>query len=174
MRCCKTDSEYRKTNVKDFVTVADIKSQDMLRNNLAAVYPSAVIVSEEDNESVRQDLYASNCTGYVLDPIDGTYNFARDMRELAISIGYIEHGQIVAGVVYDPYKEELYEAEQGKGARRNGHLIRVSEHTLSVEQALPLAMATMMLRRSGISNGTLAYINRPVLCHGRAVRGVPY
>jgi myo-inositol-1(or 4)-monophosphatase len=61
-----------------------------------------------------------------LDPIDGTYNFKRDMRESAISIGYIEKGKPVAGVIYDPYREELYEAEQGKGAFRNGDKITVS------------------------------------------------
>ncbi len=115
-----------KSNAKDFVTVADIKSQDIIRSALVEYYPGAVILSEEDDETTRQPMYDEKFTGYILDPIDGTYNFKRGMLESAISIGYIENGQPVAGVVYDPYKDELYEAELGKGARRNGQPIHVS------------------------------------------------
>jgi myo-inositol-1(or 4)-monophosphatase len=86
-----------------------------------------MILSEEDTEEARKIMYASNFTGFILDPIDGTYNFKRDMRESAISIGYIEKGEAVRGVVYDPYREELYEAERGKGAFKNGERIAVSE-----------------------------------------------
>jgi myo-inositol-1(or 4)-monophosphatase len=115
-----------KTNVKDFATVADIKSQDIIRVELAKHFPSAMILSEEDDEVARRPMYDPGFSGFVLDPIDGTYNFKRDMKESAISIGYIENGHPVAGVVYDPYKDELFEAEIGKGAQRNGQPIRVS------------------------------------------------
>lgn len=116
-----------KTNRKDFVTVADIKSQNILRDELRAAYPDAVILSEEDDESARQALFADDFTGFVLDPIDGTYNFKRDMRESAISIGYIEQGESVAGVIYDPYKDELYSVTKGGGAFRNGEPIYVGD-----------------------------------------------
>lgn len=116
----------QKTNVKDFVTVADIKAQNIIRTALAAAYPDAVILSEEDPEQERQKLYAPDFTGFVLDPIDGTYNFKRDMRESAISIGYIESGDIKTGVVFDPYKDELFSAVIGEGATRNGQPIHVS------------------------------------------------
>lgn len=114
-----------KSNTKDFVTVADIKSQDILRNELKVAFPDAVILSEEDSEEDRKKLFATDFTGFVLDPIDGTYNFKRDMRESAISIGYIENGESTAGVIYDPFKDELYTAEKGKGAFRNGQQIHV-------------------------------------------------
>lgn len=115
-----------KTNVKDFVTVADIKSQNIITERLRAVHPDAVILSEEHPEEERKKLFEPDFTGFVLDPIDGTYNFKRDMRESAISIGYIEHGQIKTGVVYDPYKDELYAATIGQGATRNGEPLHVS------------------------------------------------
>ncbi len=115
-----------KSNAKDFVTVADIKSQDILRNMLSEAFPGVAILSEEDHETVRQQLFDPDFTGFVLDPIDGTYNFKRDMRESAISIGYIERGEAVRGIIFDPYKDELYEAEQDKGALRNGERIFVS------------------------------------------------
>jgi myo-inositol-1(or 4)-monophosphatase len=126
MRLSTERGATEKSNVKDFVTVADIKSQDILRAELQRAFPDKAILSEEDPENARQAMYAPDFTGFILDPIDGTYNFKRDMRESAISIGYIEKGEPVAGVVYDPYREELYEAQKGKGAFRNGEKITVS------------------------------------------------
>jgi myo-inositol-1(or 4)-monophosphatase len=116
----------QKSNSKDFVTVADIKSQQMLRAELAKSFPDAIILSEEDSETQRAALYAPDFTGFVLDPIDGTYNFKHDMRESSVSVGYIENGQSIAGVIFDPYKDELFEALRGNGAWRNGKQIRVS------------------------------------------------
>ncbi len=118
--------QQNKTNTKDFVTVADIKSQDMLHKTLAEHFPDAVILSEEDSEEDRAQLFDEDFTGFVLDPIDGTYNFKRDMKESAISIGQITLGRSVAGVIYDPYKQELYWAEEGKGAFCNDQPISVS------------------------------------------------
>jgi myo-inositol-1(or 4)-monophosphatase len=128
MRSSGDRDATEKTNAKDFVTVADIKSQDILRQELSRSFPGVVILSEEDAEDVRKAMYAPDFTGFVLDPIDGTYNFKRDMRESAVSIGYIENGESVYGVVYDPYREELFEAEKGKGALKNGKKIAVSGH----------------------------------------------
>ncbi len=125
-----TNKEHtEKTNAKDFVTVADIKSQDILRGYLKNIYPNTVILSEEDDEADRRAMFAPEFTGFVLDPIDGTYNFKRNMKESAISIGYIERGQSKCGVIYDPYKDELYETEQGKGAFCNGEQISVSNQS---------------------------------------------
>ena len=115
-----------KTNTKDFVTVADIKSQAILRDKLLENEPQAIVLSEEDPEDQRKAMFAKDFTGYVLDPIDGTYNFKRDMKESAISIGYIENGTPIRGVIYDPYKDEMYSTEKGKGAFRNGEPIHVS------------------------------------------------
>lgn len=117
----------QKTVANDFVTVADIKSQDLIRKELATAFPDVVIVSEEDSDKIRAQLGDTEFTGFVLDPIDGTYNFKRGMQESAISIGYIENGQPKIGIIYDPYKDESFEAEVGKGAFCNGQSIRVSE-----------------------------------------------
>lgn len=126
MRSSTERDATEKTNVKDFVTVADIKSQDILRGELQRDFPGVTILSEEDSEEMRKAMYAADFTGFILDPIDGTYNFKRDMRESAISIGYIENGEPTAGVIYDPYRDELYEVEKGKGASKNGEAISVS------------------------------------------------
>ncbi len=126
MRTSDERGSTDKSNAKDFVTVADIKSQNILKEMLNKAFPGIVVLSEEDDETARQAMFAPGFTGFIIDPIDGTYNFKRDMRESAISIGYIEDGRPVAGVVYDPYRDELYEAEEGKGALKNGTAIHVS------------------------------------------------
>lgn len=115
-----------KSNAKDFVTAADIKAQGILRQGLRQCYPQSVVLSEEDTEADRQALYDPQFTGFIVDPIDGTYNFKRDMRESAVSVGYVEHGQPLAGVIYDPYKNEMFSVERGRGAWCNGTQIRVS------------------------------------------------
>jgi myo-inositol-1(or 4)-monophosphatase len=120
---------HTKLNAKDLVTVSDIKAQDLIRTRLLDRYPDAVVLSEEDSPEARRPMFAADFTGYILDPIDGTYNFKRDMRESAISIGYIENGQPHAGVVYDPFKDELFEATVGQGAFCNSLPIHVSDQT---------------------------------------------
>ncbi len=118
-----------KLNRKDFVTIADIKSQNILRENLAKHFPDDVILSEEDPEEQREALFTPDFTGFVLDPIDGTFNFKRNMKESAISIGFIENGHPIAGVIFDPYRDELFTVEVGKGAYCNGQPINVSAQT---------------------------------------------
>jgi myo-inositol-1(or 4)-monophosphatase len=119
-----------KSNPKDFVTLADIQAQEIIRKTLAAGFPEAITLSEEDPEAEWTALYEPDFTGFVIDPIDGTYNFKRDMRKSAVSIGYIDNGESVAGVVYDPYQDELYEAEKGRGALRNDETIHVSSQAV--------------------------------------------
>ena len=116
-----------KSGATDFVTVADIKSLDLLRKSLLENFRGTDVLSEEDSEEERKQLYEPGFTGFVLDPIDGTYNFKRGMKESAISVGYIENGKSIAGVIYDAYKDELFEAELGSGARLNGEPIHVSD-----------------------------------------------
>jgi myo-inositol-1(or 4)-monophosphatase len=118
-----------KSSVKDFVTEADLKVQDIIRDYLAQELAGTTVLSEEDSEDARQELYAADFSGFVIDPIDGTYNFKHGMQESAISIGYIEHGEPLHGVIYDTYKDELYVASKGRGAQCNGKPISVSGHS---------------------------------------------
>lgn len=127
--------QTNKSNKKDFVTVADIKSQDILRRSLERSFPGVAILSEEDSEEERAKLFDPRFTGFVLDPIDGTYNYKRDLRESAISIGDVVDGEIVHGVVYDPYKNEVFAAERGKSAFRNGQPIVVNQNYSGLDGA---------------------------------------
>jgi myo-inositol-1(or 4)-monophosphatase len=159
-----------KSNAKDFVTVADIKLMDIVGTQLRKHFPNDAMLSEEDPEAERQQLFDPGFTGFVIDPIDGTYNFKRDMRESAISIGHVTDGEPDWGVIYDPYKDELYVTEKGKGAFRNGRPIHVSDHARIEGASIATsnsyddkAMARNLRRHVGIyeQGGVMPWTNVP-------------
>ena len=111
----------------NFVTVYDKKVQETLRKKLLEILPEAVFVGEED------DVHASIKKGFafIVDPIDGTTNFIKDYHVSAISAGLAKDGEKYIGVVYNPYLDEMFTAERGKGAFLNGRPIHVSRNPLS-------------------------------------------
>lgn len=111
----------------NFVTQYDVAVQQRLRDGLLALAPQAQFVGEEEGAhgDVRQG------AAFVVDPIDGTTNFIKDYRHCAISVGMLQDGAPVRGVIYDPYTQSLFSAEQGKGAFLNGAPIHVSPHGLA-------------------------------------------
>ncbi len=111
----------------NFVTVYDKKVQTELKERLFEILPEAVFVGEED------DMHASINKGlaFIVDPIDGTTNFIKDYNTSAISVGLTNDGQPYMGVVYNPYLNEMFTAEKGKGAYLNGKQIQVSKQPLS-------------------------------------------
>lgn len=115
-----------KTNTKDFVTEADIATEKIIVEGIEAAIPGSIVLSEEHSPEKQQQLYQPDFTGFVVDPIDGTYNFKHDMRESGVSIGYIENGEPAAGVIYDPYKDEMYTTIKSRGAFCNGRPIHVT------------------------------------------------
>lgn len=125
-----TDIE-RKTHQKagkgNFVTDYDSKVQEVLKDRLLALVPEAVFMGEED-EMDHTDI--SGGYAFIVDPIDGTANFARGYNASSISVALARDGSPILGVVYNPYKKETYYAEKGKGAFLNGERIRASERTL--------------------------------------------
>lgn len=110
----------------NFVTTYDKKIQDKLKQKLLQILPEAVFVGEEE------EIHASVEQGYafIVDPIDGTTNFIKDYHASAISVGLSKDGELYMGVVYNPYLDEMFLAEKGKGASLNGRPIRVSDQPL--------------------------------------------
>ena len=110
----------------NFVTIYDKKVQEELKKKLFEILPEAVFVGEED------DMHASIQKGlaFIVDPIDGTTNFIKDYHSSAISVGLTNDGQPYMGVVYNPYLNEMFTAEKGKGAYLNGKPIHVSKQSL--------------------------------------------
>jgi myo-inositol-1(or 4)-monophosphatase len=105
----------------NLVTQADMESERKVISILGRRLPDVSILAEE---SGAQDRDASR--RFVIDPLDGTTNFAHAYAMFAVSIGYEEDGRVVGGVVYDPVREELFTAEHGQGAFLNGRRIAVS------------------------------------------------
>lgn len=121
------DSVTAKEGHANFVTAYDRQVQDVLRERLLDIMPGAAFVGEED------EIHHAIDKGYafIVDPIDGTSNFIKQYRCSCISVGVTRDGERVGGVVYNPYLDELYQAEKGKGAYRNGRPIHVSEDSLA-------------------------------------------
>ncbi|GJD95540.1 inositol monophosphatase family protein [Methylobacterium iners] len=109
----------------NFVSAADRKAEETLRDALMKARPGYGLVLEEEGKVEGQD---KSHTWHV-DPLDGTTNFLHGIPHFAISVGLEREGQIVAGVIYDPVKDELFVAERGKGAYLNNRRLRVSGRT---------------------------------------------
>ena len=106
----------------DFVSAADRKAEAVLREALMRARPGYGMVLEESGVVEGPD---ASHTWHV-DPLDGTTNFLHGVPQFCISVGLEREGQIVAGVIYDPIKDELYVAERGKGAYLNNRRLRVA------------------------------------------------
>ena len=106
----------------DFVSRADKRAEEIIREDLMAARPSYGFLGEEDAEIEGED----PTRRWIVDPLDGTTNFLHGLPHWAISIALEHKGQIVAGIVYDPVKDEMFHAEKGQGAWMNESRIRVS------------------------------------------------
>ncbi len=105
----------------NLVTEADTQSELTVVSILRKRVPGVAILAEESGESE-----GTSDQRFIVDPLDGTTNFAHGYPVFAVSIGYEEAGAIRAGVVYDPTREELFVAEKGGGAFLNGRRLQVS------------------------------------------------
>jgi myo-inositol-1(or 4)-monophosphatase len=106
----------------DFVTRADRKAEDVVREELSKARPQWGFLLEEAGEIKGKD----GQHVWVVDPIDGTTNFIHGIPHFAISIGLTRNGEPVAGLVYNPIADELFSAERGGGAYLNDRRIRVA------------------------------------------------
>ena len=106
----------------DLVTVADRSSEKLIVERVRTAWPDHDIVGEE---GTRQETGAEY--RWYIDPLDGTTNFAHGYPVFCVSMGLEHRGEMVAGVLYDPTRDELFAAEKGKGAFLNGKAIHVSQ-----------------------------------------------
>lgn len=120
-----------KEGKKNFVTKYDVAVQDFLFKELGKVFPDAEFIGEE-----AENDFSTNGLRFIVDPIDGTTNFMQDYHCSCISVALCKENDVIAGVVYNPYTNELFSAEKGKGAYLNGDRIKVSDRPLSDGLAL--------------------------------------
>jgi len=113
----------------DFVSRADKLAEQTIREILMETRPNYGFLGEESPEVIGKD----PTRRWIVDPLDGTTNFLHGLPHWAISIALEFKGEIVAAVIYDPIKDELFAAEKGAGAWVNDRRLRVSGRTSMIE-----------------------------------------
>ena len=120
----------RKSNSIDLVTEADRESEAAVIEVIHRSFPTHAILAEESGASAHQSDHR-----WIIDPLDGTTNFAHGFPQFCVSVAYERRGRVQLGVVYDALKKECFVAQRGRGARLNGKPIHVST-TPSLSAAL--------------------------------------
>ncbi|HEU4576026.1 MAG TPA: inositol monophosphatase family protein [Chitinophagaceae bacterium] len=113
-----------KEGINNLVTEADHASEKAILGVIKSRFPDHYILSEEVGEIVQESAYK-----WIIDPIDGTVNFAHGIPLNCVSIAVEHNGEMILGAVYNPHADELFFAEKGKGATLNEKPIRVSSET---------------------------------------------
>lgn len=106
----------------DFVTTVDRESEEIIIGAIKEHFPHHLILAEESIKESAGEAYR-----WIIDPLDGTTNYIHGYPVFSVSIALEYRGEIIAGVIFDPLREELFSTEKGGGAFLNGHPIRVSE-----------------------------------------------
>jgi myo-inositol-1(or 4)-monophosphatase len=123
--------KVQKKGAKDLVTESDTESERLIIETIRKVFPSHGILAEESGSYNN----GAECI-WIIDPLDGTTNFAHNLGLFAVSIAFSIKGDIAAGVVLNPITGELFTAVKGEGAELNGIPIHVSETTSLSESLL--------------------------------------
>jgi myo-inositol-1(or 4)-monophosphatase len=120
-----------KEGINNLVTEADHAAEKAIMQVIQADYPDHYILSEESGEIVQDSTYK-----WIIDPIDGTVNFANGIPICCVSIGLEQDGQMIMGAVYNPIMNEFYFAQKGFGATLNNQKIEVSKKSEVIKSCL--------------------------------------
>ena len=148
-----------KEGINNLVTEADHAAEKAIIETIRAAFPDHYLLTEESGELPTSSNYK-----WIIDPIDGTVNFANGIPICCVSIGVEKDGQMIHGAVYNPIFNEFYLAEKGKGATLNGQPIQVSEKAEISSSCLV----------TGFPYTYLDMPNGPLQCFERFIRkGIP-
>ncbi|MBN2038329.1 MAG: inositol monophosphatase [Chitinispirillaceae bacterium] len=109
----------------NLVTEADVRAEELVIEFLGRSVPDSSFYGEETNGKARLDAKRL----WIIDPLDGTTNYAHGIPHFGVSVAYADEGTLFAGAVYDPMRNELFSASRGGGAYLNGRAITVSKKT---------------------------------------------
>jgi myo-inositol-1(or 4)-monophosphatase len=120
-----------KEGINNLVTEADHAAEKAIMEVIREKFPGHYILSEESGEIIQDSEYK-----WIIDPIDGTINFAHGIPLCCVSVAVEKQGEIILGAVYNPNLQEFFFAEKGKGATLNDNHIHVSEQTEVIRSCL--------------------------------------
>ena len=162
----------------DFVTAADRRAEEIIRRELMEARPAYGWLAEEGGEEPGSD----KTRRWIVDPLDGTTNFLHGLPHFAVSIALEHKGRIVAGVVFDPAKDEIFVAETGEGCWMNDRRARVSARRemgsalfatgvpFGAKRTLPRTLrdlSTLMPRTAGVRRWGAAALDLAYVAVGR-------
>lgn len=126
------ESAKTKSGEADFVTSFDVAVQKLLCEKLHRSVPDALFLCEEGDDTPEELRYRgeSDRLHFIIDPIDGTTNFIHSCRHSAVSVAVCRGSAVIAGAVFNPYKNELFCASEGFGAYLNGRRIHTGDRPL--------------------------------------------
>jgi len=117
--------EHSYKDATELVTQADLKADEFIAGRIREAYPEHRILSEESMPDLSQAEELQSPL-WIVDPIDGTVNYAYGHPQVAVSIAYAEHGRVQTGVVHCPFQRETFQATRSEGAMLNRTAIQVS------------------------------------------------
>ena len=115
----------------DLVTEIDLKSEKYIKREIGRTFPHHAILAEESGRNKNDSVYV-----WIIDPLDGTTNYAHGHPAFCVSIGLEVEGRMVLGVIYDPLRDEMFYAAEGRGSFLNRRRISVSEETKLADSLL--------------------------------------
>ena len=136
----------------DFVSAADLKAERLLKRELTRARPGWGLLCEESGAEPGSDPRHR----WIVDPLDGTTNFLHGIPHFSISIGLERDGEMIAGIVYEPVRDEMFWTEKGGGAFLNDHRLRVSARRQLADSVIGTGLAPKERERAAGHAGILA------------------
>jgi myo-inositol-1(or 4)-monophosphatase len=147
----------------DIVTASDRASEALIVARLASAFPNAAVLGEEGG--VRA---GTSDERWIVDPLDGTTNYAHGYPLYCVSIAYERAGDVVAAAIYAPVLDEMYAAERGGGATCNGSRIRVTETVAVADALVCTGFLPSLYERNGENFAHLSHVAQAVRRDGTA------
>lgn len=128
-------------SIKDdgsIVTEADLAADNRIRKSLMAAYPEIAFLSEEMELEEQEALLRSSSQLWIIDPLDGTSNFAAGLPLFATSLALIVNGEVQIGISYDVMRDEMFSAVKGQGAYLNDQPLKCKASEFSLERSIAI------------------------------------
>lgn len=132
---------------REFVTVADRLAEKKIYEIIKRAFPDHSVLAEEFYNEKEKSAYM-----WIIDPLDGTNNYVYSYPFFAVSIALEKEGEVILGIVYDPLRDELFEAEKGRNAKLNGKKIEVTQTSRVKKTRLLTGFPYFMDRDNNLDN----------------------